>query len=282
MCIIIFEQGGNSIQAPRRLKTGRAVDGKDNSMELITVAKENLDREHICCAISNNKDCQVSAKKSWLADRFDDGLMFIKGNVRGKCFIEYIPAEKAWIPIEADGYMYIDCLWVSGQFKGQGCSNLLLGECIRDSKEKGKKGLVILSSPKKMAFLADPKFLKYKGFEIVDTAEPFYELLYLPFDHSADKPRFKGNVKTPKVKEQGFVLYYAHQCPFTAKYVPVIEAIAKEKCIPFRAIRFETTEQAQNAPSPFTSYSLFYNGDFMTHEILSEKKFEKIITDKGL
>jgi len=27
---------------------------------------------------------------------------------RGKCFIEYIPAEKAWVPIKADGYMYID------------------------------------------------------------------------------------------------------------------------------------------------------------------------------
>lgn len=34
-------------------------------MEIITVAKENLDDEHICCAISNNRDCQVSAKKAW-------------------------------------------------------------------------------------------------------------------------------------------------------------------------------------------------------------------------
>lgn len=251
-------------------------------MELITLTKENLDREHICCAISNNKDCQVSAKKSWLAERLNDGLVFTKGNVRGKCFIEYIPAEKAWAPIESDGYMYIDCLWVSGQFKGQGYSNLLLDDCIRDSKEKGKKGLVILSSLKKMPFLADPKFLKYKGFETVDTAQPFYELLYLPFDKSADKPCFRESVKKPEVKAQGFVLYYAHQCPFTAKYVPIIEAIAKEKCIPFQSIRLETTQQAQNAPSPFTSYSLFYNGGFVTHEILSDKKFEKIIADKGL
>jgi hypothetical protein len=82
-------------------------------MNIITVTNENLDKEHICCAISNNKDCQVAAKKAWLAERFADGLVFKKGDVRGKCFIEYIPAEMAWCPIEADGYMYINCFWVS-------------------------------------------------------------------------------------------------------------------------------------------------------------------------
>ena len=251
-------------------------------MNIITVAKENLEQEHICCAISNNKDCQVSAKKAWLTDRFADGLVFKKGDVRGKCFIEYIPAEMAWRPIEADGYMYLDCLWVSGQFKGQGYSNLLLEECIEDSKKKGKNGLVILSSKKKMPYLADPKFLRYKGFAAADTAEPYYELMYLPFCENTSKPRFKESVKTPQIDKQGFVLYYAHQCPFTAKYVPLIETVAKAKGVEFTAIRFDTTEQAQNAPAPFTSYSLFYNGEFMTHEILSDKKFEKILVEKGL
>ena len=43
-------------------------------MEYIRVTKENLEKEHICCAISDNKDIQVSSKKAWLADRFDEGL----------------------------------------------------------------------------------------------------------------------------------------------------------------------------------------------------------------
>lgn len=37
-------------------------------MEYIRVTKENLEEEHICCAISNNKDVQVSSKKAWLSD----------------------------------------------------------------------------------------------------------------------------------------------------------------------------------------------------------------------
>ena len=107
-------------------------------MEYIRVTKENLDQEHICCAISNNNDVQVSSKKAWLAERFDEGLVFLKSRERGKCFIEYIPAENAWVPIKADGYTYIDCLWVSGSFKGHGYSTDLLNACIEDSKLKGK------------------------------------------------------------------------------------------------------------------------------------------------
>lgn len=249
-------------------------------MDIITVTKDNLEKEHICCAISNNNDCQVASKKSWLADRFDNGLVFKKCDVRGKCFIEYIPAEKAWAPVEADGYMYIDCFWVSGQYKGQGNSNLLLDECIKDSKAKGKVGLVILSSKKKMPFLSDPSHLRHKGFVLADTAEPHYELLYLPIEKDAPKPSFRSAVKSPKIAEHGFVLYYSHQCPFNVKYVPLIEEAAKAQGVPFKSIRFETTEQAQNAPAPVTIYSLFYNGEFVTSEILSEAKFAKIIAEK--
>ena len=75
-------------------------------MEYVNVTKDNIEKEHICCAISNNNDIQVSSKKAWMSERFEDGLVFLKSTERGKCFIEYIPAEKAWNPILADGYMY--------------------------------------------------------------------------------------------------------------------------------------------------------------------------------
>ncbi len=253
-------------------------------MELIRLTKENLESEHICCAISKNDDIQVSSKKAWLSERLDEGLVFLKANVRGKCFIEYIPAEFAWVPIDANDYMYIDCLWVSGQFKGKGYSNLLLNECIKESKEAGKKGLVALSSKKKMGFLSDPKYMKYKGFKLADSSSPYFELIYLPFEEEAKKPRFKDVVKkeTNEDMPKGFVLYYTSQCPFTAKYVPVIEKMAKDRQINFQSVHIKTKEEAQNNPSPFTTYSLFYNGEFVTHEILSEKKFEKILLEKGI
>ena len=125
--------------------------------------------------------------------------------------------------------MYIDCLWVSGQFKGHGYSNLLLDTCIEDSKAKGKKGLVILSSKKKLGFLSDPGYMRHRGFVTADKAEPYFELLYLPFMKGAERPRFRDTVREHDAMPQGFVLYYTSQCPFTAKYVPVLERMAKER-----------------------------------------------------
>jgi len=246
-------------------------------MEYIKVTKENLEKEHICCAISNNKDVQVSSKKAWLTDRFDEGLVFLKSVDRGKCFIEYIPAENAWVPIKADGYMYIDCLWVSGSFKGHGYSTDLLNACIDDSKEKGKKGLCILAAAKKKPFLADPKFLKYKGFTVCDEADNGIQLWYLPFIMGTDRPHFREYAKHPHIEDKGYVLYYTSQCPFNAKYVPVLEQTAKENAIPFHAIHIESREEAQNAPTPITNYALFHDGEYITNEQMNEKKFLKLV-----
>ncbi len=245
-------------------------------MEYIRVTKDNLEKEHICCAISNNKDVQVSSKKAWLADRFDEGLVFLKSTERGKCFIEYIPAENAWNPIEAEGYMYIDCLWVSGSLKGHGYSNDLLGACVEDSKKKGKKGLCILCAAKKKPFLADPKFLKHKGFAVCDEADNGIQLWYLPFSDNAGKPRFKECAKHPHVDNSGYVLYYTSQCPFNAKYVPIVEHTAKEHNIQFKAIHIESKEQAQNAPTPVTTYALFQDGEYLTNEQMNDTKFLKL------
>ena len=251
-------------------------------MELIKLTKENIPKEHICCAISHNEDCQVVSKKNWLSAQLPNGLVFLKCDVRGKCFIEYIPAEYAWAPIDAPEYMYIDCLWVSGQFKGKGYSNLLMDACIKDAKEKNKKGLVILSSKKKQGFLSDPSYMKHRGFETVDTTAPYFELLYLPFEKNAEKPQFRQHLKNVQAKtgRDGFIIYYTDQCPFTAKYVPLLANLAEDRQMPLHTVHITSCEQAQNAPSPLTTFSLYYNDQFITHEILSEKKFEKIITQK--
>ena len=246
-------------------------------MEYIKVTKDNIEKEHICCAISNNNDIQVISKKDWLSERFDEGLVFLKSVERGKCFIEYIPAENAWNPIIADDYMYIDCLWVAGSFKGHGYSTDLLNACIEDSKSKGKKGLCILSASKKKTFLADPKFLKYKGFLVADEADNGIQLWYLLFEENVTAPKFKECATKTNIEEDGYVLYYTSQCPFNAKYVPIIESMAQERNIKFKAIHIQSREEAQNAPTPITTYALFYNGDYITNEQMNDKRFLKLL-----
>ena len=246
-------------------------------MEIIKLTEENIDREHICCAISEKKgENTVKSKKDWLKMQFKNGLIFKKANVRGKVFIEYIPGENAWYPIDGDDFMFINCFWVSGQYKGKGISNILLNECIKDSKEQGKKGIIALSSEKKRPFLSDGSYLKHKGFKVADTLEPYFELLYFPFYEGAKIPTFKACTKE-RTLEDGFVLYYSNQCPFTEKYVNIIKKTAEKSGIKLTVHKFLNALEAKNSPSPFTTYSLFYNGKFITNEILSEDKFLKIL-----
>ena len=104
----------------------------------------------------------------------------------------------------------------------------------------------------------------------------------MPFEEGAPLPRFRDTVRGHEELPEGFVLYYTNQCPFTAKYVPLLEEMAKSRNAVFQSIQLQTREDAQNAPSPFTTFSLFYDGQLVTHEILSEKKFDKILVSKGL
>ena len=240
-------------------------------MKYIRITKENIDKEHICCAMSGK---QSLAKKEWLRQRFDEGLVFYRSEERGKCFIEYIPAENAWLPIEADGWLCINCLWVSGSMKGHGYSNELLDECIRDAEAQGKKGACILCAEwRKREFLADPRFLSHKGFKTADVSDCGISLMYLPLDPNAAPPRFRECAKHPKTAEDGFVLYYTDQCPFTFYWVPRVQEAAKEHGIPLKVIHVTDKETARNVPAPVTTYALFRDGEFLTQSIQSDKKF---------
>ena len=240
-------------------------------MDYIRVTKENIDKEHICCAMSGK---QSLAKKEWLKQRFEEGLVFYRSAERGKCFIEYIPAENAWVPIEANGYLYIDCLWIAGAMKGHGYSNDLLNECIRDAKAQGRKGVCILSAEgKKREFLSDPKYLAYKGFTAADISDCGISLMYLPLSPNAEPPRFKECARHPQAAEDGFVLYYTDQCPFTYYWVPRVQEAARAHGVPLKTIHITDRETAQSAPAPVTTYALFRDGKFLTQGIQSDKKF---------
>ena len=240
-------------------------------MNYLRITNENIDREHICCAMSNK---QSVVKKQWLKQRFAEGLVFYRSEERGKCFIEYIPGENAWVPIEAEGYLYINCLWVSGSLKGHGYSNELLEACIRDARSQGRKGLCILTSGKrKKEFLADPGFLAHKGFVPADTSDCGITLLYLPLDPAAKPPRFRECARHPVVEEKGFVLYYTDQCPFTDYWVSRVEEAAKTHHIPLKVVHITSREDAWNVPAPVTTYALFRDGVFLTQAIQSDKKF---------
>ena len=134
----------------------------------ITLTKENIKTEHICCAISDKK-CKESyeLKKEWLKKEFDNGYVFRRLNERAKVFIEYVPAENAWVPVHASNYLMINCFWVSGQYKGKGYGKALLQSAIDDARQQGRDGLVAVVGIRKFHFMSDGKWFQRQGFEVI-------------------------------------------------------------------------------------------------------------------
>ena len=139
-------------------------------MAYITLTKENINSEHICCAFSDKK-CAKSyeLKKQWLTREFDNGYVFRRLDERAKVFIEYGPSEKAWVPVTAPNYTVIGCFWVSGKYKRNGHGKSLLQEAIEVAKNQGKDGLVAVVGTKKFHFMSDTKWFLGQSFEICES-----------------------------------------------------------------------------------------------------------------
>jgi ribosomal protein S18 acetylase RimI-like enzyme len=249
-------------------------------LNIIDIIEDNIHEEHICCSLSDKKgESGVRLKKEWLTCRFAEGLKFKRLDARGKVFIEYLPAENAWVPIDANGYMVINCHWVAGKFKGQGLGKRLLEECEKDAQ--GMNGIVVISSSKKKSYLSDKNFLIKSGFEVCDTAAPYFELLVKKFNNASPIPRFCKNAKKLTVNTGlGLDIYYTAQCPFAVNYAQEALLLSQNSPIPIRIHQITNKEDAQNHTCPVTSYSAFLNGKFLTHEILTQAKILKILENK--
>ncbi|MCT4634105.1 MAG: GNAT family N-acetyltransferase [Firmicutes bacterium] len=247
-------------------------------MNFITLTKDNIDDEHICCAFSDKKSIDgYKAKKDWLKDQIDKGYVFTKLDERAKVFIEYGPSEITYLPVNAPNYMVINCFWVSGKYKKHGYGKTLLEKCIEDSKSKGKDGVLVLCSDKKRPFMSDKKFFLKAGFQVVDNAQPYFELMLLKFNAESGNPTFIESSKLGKCDDNGgFKVYYSNQCPYMNYYIDLQSKIAEELGIKYESSIIDSKEKSLKNPSPFTIYSLFYKGEFITQELSSEKKFRTI------
>ncbi|WP_438285201.1 YoaP domain-containing protein [Bacillus pseudomycoides] len=57
-----------------------------------------------------------------------------------------------------------------------------------------------------------------------------------------------------------------------------LRRVAENKGVPFNTHRLKTKEEAQNVPTIWTTFGIFYDGEFITHEIMNTNKFEKLLT----
>ncbi|GHV50461.1 GNAT family acetyltransferase [Bacteroidia bacterium] len=250
--------------------------------KFITLTKDSIGKEHICCAFSDKK-CKESyeLKKEWLRKEFDNGYVFRRLDERAKVFIEYVPAEKGWVPVHAPNYLLINCLWVSGQYKGKGYAKALLQSAIDDAVLQGKDGLATVVGTKKFHFMSDTKWFLRQGFDTCEELPSGFSLLAKKLNPNAPDPSFNESVRSGECpNKEGLTVYFSNRCPFAEFHVYAsLQETAGKKNIPLKIIKLETMEQAQSAPTPATIFSLFHEGKFITTDIsvCMDSRLDKIL-----
>lgn len=250
--------------------------------KFITLTPENIDKEHICCAFSDKKCAEsYQLKKQWLKKEFEHGYVFRRLDERAKVFIEYVPAERAWIPVTAPDCLMINCFWVSGQYKGKGYAKALLQSVIDDAKAQGKSGLVTVVGTKKFHFMGDTKWFLRQGFVAVQTLPYGFSLLVKKLRPDAPDPSFNASVLTGECPDkEGVVVYYSNRCPFTEYHIrESLKETAEKRNLPLKIYKLATVDEAQSAPTPATIFSLFYNGRFVTTDVSTcmDSRFDKVV-----
>ncbi|GAG71928.1 unnamed protein product [marine sediment metagenome] len=253
----------------------------NSKMKIISVNSENISEYQPVCFL-NPKNEGYLKKQEWLKERFSKGLiiklLYLENEKKCNGFIEYIPGEYAWRAVDAKGYMFIHCIWISpNKYKEKGYGSLLVKECLQDAKKEGKYGVAVVTS--EGPFMAGKALFLKNGFNSVAKAKPSYELM-IKIIKVGPLPKFRDWEKQLSLYK-GLNIIYANQCPWVARSIKELSEIAKKKGLKLKIVELENARQAQDAPSIYTAFNLIYNRKLLVDHYISSKRFLNII-DKEL
>jgi len=241
--------------------------------------------DNICdyplCGYKNIKQEGYKRKTDWLKKRFEEGMKvkILHAAEDGSVgMIEYVPGKYAWRPVEADGYMFVHCLFIiPKKLKSKGYGSLLVDDCLKDAKREKMYGAAVVT--RKGTWMASKDLFLKKGFEIVDTAPPDFELMAKKLKKDAPSPRFKDDWdKRLRKYHKGLTIIRSDQCSYVAKALrEICETAEKTYRIKPRIVELKSSKQAQGAPSPFGVFSIILDGKLVADHPISNTRFMNIM-----
>lgn len=244
-------------------------------VRLVTLTEENLGKLQMFCGHSPSYRQGYDAKIKWMRTRIREGMHYTLLQVRGRNagMIEYIPGEYAWRGVEAQGYLFIHCFWVIGQYRKHGYGRQLLQACLEDAK--GTNGVAVVVS--KNHWLPTPKIFLKSGFELADRAVPSFDLLVKRLKPEVPLPRFKrARVNLPP----GLTLYHSDQCPYTQNVASTAAQVGEQLKVPVNIIHMDSPQAAQESPCLYGTLGYFYGGKLLTYHPAGMKKLLELLEPK--
>jgi N-acetylglutamate synthase-like GNAT family acetyltransferase len=250
-------------------------------IKIIDITPENIAEYGVCGYKDVKKHIELRKKIAWFKEYYPKGLRMKvvfsqKGGYQG--MLEYIPGKYAHRPVEADGFMFIHCVFVGfkNEFKHMGLASKLLDECITEARDTKMLGVAVVT--RKGPFMVHNDLFLKNGFQIVDSAKPDFDLLVLKFDEKSKDPRFMQNMEEhSKDYHDGLTIMRSAQCPYTEKNVNAIIESAKRMNLKTKLVDLTDANSVQNMPCAFGSFCLIYNGKIISHHPVSNTRFENIM-----
>jgi len=232
----------------------------------------------VCGYKDVEKHLELRRKINWYQEFYPKGLrikgLFTqKGGYQG--MIEYIPGRYAHRPVNADGYMFIHCVFVGfkKEYKAKGYATRMIQECIKEAKKSKMNGVAVVS--RKGSFMASRDIFVKAGFESVDTTKPDFELLVLKFNEKAKNPSFRK--LTPEKFSEGLTVFRSAQCPYSVKNVDAIMKTAEKLKVKAKLIDMKDITDVQNTPCAFGTFCIVNEGKVISHHPISNTRFENIM-----
>ncbi|MCB0805841.1 MAG: GNAT family N-acetyltransferase [Bacteroidales bacterium] len=243
-------------------------------MVITEVTPQNAEKEGLFC-IKNPKYPGFKLKLNWLEKRQKEGLKFklLKDEKEVLGFIEYVPGEYAWRPVEAAGYLFIHCLWVFPKKNlGKGFGSTLLQHVFEEAVQSKKSGVAVVSSPG--SWMSSPDIFAKNGFAEIHKKERFV-LMARKSGQFTDPCFVDWEKNLPNY--QGLNLVYANQCPLFIKSVDEMKRTAFEQGHELKVKVLESSEEIRNSASGYGVYSLVYNGKLLADHYISNTRFKNIL-----
>jgi len=253
-----------------------------SDIQVIDLTPDNIADYGVCGYKNVEKHIELRKKIEWFNNYYPKGLRIKvifskKGGYQG--MLEYIPGKYAHRPVDADGYMFIHCVFVGfkKEFKGKGHASFLIDDCIKDAEKEKMLGVSVVT--RKGPFMVDKDIFLKKGFNIVDSIKPDFELLVKKFEVNSKDPKFKSNMKDNlKNYQKGLYIIRSPQCPYTEKNVNAILESAKNKFnLKPNLIDLQDSKAVQDTPCAFGTFCIIYNGEIISYHPISNTRFENII-----
>lgn len=128
----------------------------------------------------------------------------------------------------------------------------------------------------KGTWIANKSIFEKNAYKVLDKSGRFELCVKNISNDNSKNPKF-NNCQKNIYKQKGWHIIYSDQCPWHNKSVFDLQEEAKNNNIKLNITKITTSDQAQNSPSAYGTFGIFFNGKIIEDHYISKTRFKNIL-----